>query len=149
MTTRDRAVEEAEIRRLVEACVGAIRAKDADGFLVHYATDIRSFDLAPPLESRGTDVYRRSLGEWFASFRGPIGYEIRDLSVTAADDVAFCHSLNRIKGARTNGENTDVWVRATICCRKTGGRWQITHDHLSVPFEMKPPFKASLDLQPQ
>jgi uncharacterized protein (TIGR02246 family) len=149
MTTRSGAVEEAEIRQLVEACVAAIRAKDADGLLVHYATDVRSFDLAPPLESRGTDVYRRSLEEWFASFRGPIGYEVRDLGVTAADDVAFCHSLNRIKGARTNGENTDVWVRATFCCRKTGSRWQITHDHLSVPFEMKPPFKASLDLQPQ
>jgi ketosteroid isomerase-like protein len=60
----------------------------------------------------------RGSGEWFASFRGPIGYEVRDLSVTAADDVAFC------------------------------GRWTIAHDHLSVPFEMKPPFEAALDLQP-
>jgi uncharacterized protein (TIGR02246 family) len=148
MTPRDRAVAEAEIRRLVEACAGALRAKDVDGLMSHYAPDVRSFDLAPPLQYRGADVYRKSLEEWFATFRGPIGYEIRDLSVTAAEDVAFCHSLNRISGARTDGEDTDVWVRATVCCRKDGGRWLITHDHLSVPFEMEPPFKASLDLEP-
>jgi uncharacterized protein (TIGR02246 family) len=148
MTPRDRAVAEAEIRRLVEACAGALRAKDVDGLMSHYAPDVRSFDLAPPLQYRGADVYRKSLEEWFATFRGPIGYEIRDLSVTAAEDVAFCHSLNRISGARTDGEDTDVWVRASVCCRKDGGRWLITHDHLSVPFEMEPPFKASLDLEP-
>jgi uncharacterized protein (TIGR02246 family) len=148
MTTRSRAVEETEIRQLVEACVEAIRAKDVDELLSHYASDVRSFDLAPPLETRGTEVYRKSLAEWFASFRGPIGYEVRDLTVSAAEDVAFCHSLNRITGARTSGESTDVWVRATFGCRKSGGRWVITHDHLSVPFEMEPPFKASLDLEP-
>ena len=148
MTTRSRPVEETEIRRLVDACVSAIRGKDVDGLLSHYASDVRSFDLAPPLQTRGTDVYRKSLAGWFASFRGPIGYEVRDLSISAAEDVAFCHSLNRITGARTSGEDTDVWVRATFGCRKTGGRWVITHDHLSVPFEMEPPFKASLDLEP-
>jgi uncharacterized protein (TIGR02246 family) len=148
MATRSRAIEEAEISQLVEACIGAIRAKDVDGLLSNYASDVRSFDLAPPLQTRGTDIYRKSLAEWFASFRGPIGYEVRELSISAAEDVAFCHSLNRITGARTSGEDTDVWVRATFGCRKTSGRWLITHDHLSVPFEMEPPFKASLDLAP-
>jgi uncharacterized protein (TIGR02246 family) len=148
MTTPSRTVEETEIRRLVEACSAAIRARDVDGFVSHYAPDVRLFDLAPPLEYRGAEVLRKSVTEWFASFRGPIGYEVRDLSITAADDVAFCHSLNRITGARTSGEDTDVWVRVTVCCRKSGGAWRITHDHLSVPFEMTPPFKASLDLEP-
>jgi ketosteroid isomerase-like protein len=58
-------------------------------------------------------VNRKSLEEWFLTFRGPVGYEIRDLSITAADEVAFCHGLNRISGARTDGTETDVWVRAT------------------------------------
>jgi ketosteroid isomerase-like protein len=62
--------------------------------------------------------------------------------------VAFCHSLNRISGARTDGTETDVWVRATVCVRKIGGKWTITHEHVSVPFEMRPPFKALLDLKP-
>jgi ketosteroid isomerase-like protein len=70
------------------------------------------------------------------------------LSITVGDSVAFCHSLNRISGARTTGEETDVWVRGTVGFRRIGGKWTLTHEHLSVPFEMEPPFKASLDLKP-
>jgi PhnB protein len=93
-------------------------------------------------------VNRKSLEEWFLTFRGPVGYEIRDLSITASDEVAFCHGLTRISGARTDGTETDVWVRATSCFRKISGKWMITHEHVSVPFEMEPPFKASLGLKP-
>jgi ketosteroid isomerase-like protein len=35
--------------------------------------------------------------------------------------VAFCHSLNRISGTRTNGEASDVWVRTTVGYRKIDG----------------------------
>jgi ketosteroid isomerase-like protein len=114
----------------------------------HYAPDIRSFDLAPPLQYEGADALRKSLAEWFLTFRGPVGYEIRDLSITAGDEVAFGHSLNHISGARTTGDDTDVWVRGTVCFRRIGGKWRITHEHLSVPFEMEPPFKACLELKP-
>jgi ketosteroid isomerase-like protein len=113
-----------------------------------YAPDLLLFDLAPPLQYRGAAVHRKNLEEWFLTFGGPVGYEIRDLNITAGDDVAFCHSLNRISGARTDGTETDVWVRATVCVRKIGGKWTITHEHVSVPFEMRPPFKALLDLKP-
>jgi ketosteroid isomerase-like protein len=89
-------------------------------------------------------VNRKGLEEWFTTFRGAVGYELRDPSITAGDDVAFCHSLARISGARTDG----TWVRATLCLRKVGGKWTMTHEHVSVPFEMTPPFKASLDLEP-
>jgi len=61
--------------------------------------------------------------------------------------VAFCHSLNRISGKRTNGEESDVWVRATVCYRKIDGKWMIVHEHFSVPFDMET-LKASLDLKP-
>ena len=149
MTTRNaRAIDETEIRQLMDGWARALRAKDVNGVMSHHAPDILSFDLAPPLQYSGADVYRKSLEEWFLTFRGPVGYDIRDLRITAGEDVAFCHSLNRISGARTNGEETDVWVRATVCFRKIGGQWMATHEHLSVPFEMEPPFKASLDLKP-
>jgi uncharacterized protein (TIGR02246 family) len=147
-TSGERASGDAEIRQLVDRWARAVRAKDVEGLMSCYATDVLSFDLAPPLQSRGADAYRRSLEAWFPTFRGPIGYEVRDLGVTPGDDVAFSHSLNRITGARTSGEETDVWVRATVCFRRIGGRWLIAHEHVSVPFEMEPPYRASLDLQP-
>jgi uncharacterized protein (TIGR02246 family) len=149
MTPRsDRSGNDAEIRQVIERWVAAVRAKDADAATAAHAPDVVSFDLAPPLEYRGAAANRESLAEWFPTFRGLVGYEIRDLAITAGDDVAFAHSLNRIHGARTDGTQTDVWVRATMGFRRIDGRWAITHEHVSVPFEMTPPFKASLGLRP-
>src|SRR5262249_19095659 len=41
----------------------------------------------------------------------------------------------RMRG-RQGGEHRDIWFRATMGLRKTGGRWLIVHDHSSVPFYM-------------
>jgi ketosteroid isomerase-like protein len=105
-----------------------------------------------------TSRYRSNIGEqirieknwkaWFPTFRGSIGYEIRDLRIAASDDVAFCHSFNRITGRRTDDEKTDVWVRATFCCRKIDGKWKIVHEHQSVPFYMDGSYRAAVDLTP-
>lgn len=144
----DRSSTEAEIRRLIERRLQAIRTKDAGAALACCAPDVLVFDLAPPLQYRGADVNRKSLEEWFTTFRGPVGYELRDLAITASDEVAVGHGLARITGARTDGTQTDVWVRTTMGLRKSAGAWTVTHEHVSVPFEMVPPFRASLDLEP-
>lgn len=110
--------------------------------------DVVTFDRAPPLEYTGVDALKKSLEAWFPTFRGPVGYEIRDLCITTGDDVAFCRSLNRISGARTDGEDTSVWVRATVGLRKIDGKWSIVHEHLSVPFYMDGSYRAAVDLKP-
>lgn len=147
-TKKNQADDEAKIRQLIDNWAKALRAKDVNRLMSHYAPGILVFDLAPPLQYVGTDAYRKNWEEWFPSFQGPVGYEVRDLSIATGNDVAFSHSLNRISGTRTNGEETDVWVRATVGFRKSDGNWMITHEHISVPFYMEPPFKASLDLKP-
>jgi uncharacterized protein (TIGR02246 family) len=149
MTTENtNATAEAQIYALIDAWAQAIRARDVNGVMSHYAADIVTFDLAPPLQYVGAEALRKNLQEWFATFRGPVGYEMRDLSITASDDVAFCHSRNRISGTRTNGEETDVWVRATVCYRKIDGKWLVTHEHASVPFYMDGSYRAAVDLKP-
>jgi uncharacterized protein (TIGR02246 family) len=149
MTTENKQVnDERQIRTLIDNWANAIRAKDVDGLMSHYTPDILVFDLAPPLQYAGIDAYRKNFEEWFSSFQGSIGCEIRDLSINAGDDVAFGHSLNRISGKRTSGEETDVWVRATVCYRKIDGEWRIAHEHASVPFYMDGSYKAAVDLKP-
>ena len=101
-----------------------------------------------PRFKEGRRCLSKQLGGVVHHLPGSGGYEITELSITSADDVAFWHSLNRIYGARTTGEQTDVWVRATVGLRKRDGTWTITHEHYSVPFYMQPPYKASLDLKP-
>jgi PhnB protein len=141
-----KATAEAEIRALVDDLAEAIRAKDVGGVMSHCAPDIVTFDLAPPLISATANA--TGLEAWFATWRGPLGYEVRDLKVTAGDDVAFCHSLNRLFGTNTDGEKADVWFRQTLCLRKIESKWRIAHQHESVPFYMDGSYRAAVDLEP-
>jgi uncharacterized protein (TIGR02246 family) len=145
---KNKAIEETEIRQLIDNWAKALRAKDINGLMSNYAPDMVLFDLAPPLQYKGAEAYRKSWEEWLPTFQGPVGYEIRDLSITTGDDVAFCHSVNRISGTRTDGEKTDTWVRATVCYRKIDGTWMVTHEHVSVPFYMDGTYRAAVDLKP-
>lgn len=147
-TKSSAATEEAQIRQRLESWAKAVRAKNLDALMSHYAPDVVVFDIAPPLQYKGAAAYRENWGDWFPSFQGPVGYEIRDLSLATGGDVAFCRSLNRITGTRTSGEKTDVWVRATVGFRKIGGKWMIIHEHFSVPFYMDGSARAATDLQP-
>src|SRR6266545_1776670 len=94
-TKNDQAIDEAQIRQLADNWAKAICAKDINALMSHYTPDILVFDLAPPLQYVGIDAYRKNFEEWFSSFQSPIGYEIRDLSISPGDDVAFGHHLER------------------------------------------------------
>jgi uncharacterized protein (TIGR02246 family) len=147
MATKNTSTEEAQIREVSDDWVAAVRSKDLNAVMNLYATGILVFDLPGPLQYEGKDAYRQNMKEWFESFK-TIGYEIRSLTIHGGADVAFAHSLNHISGTRTNSEETDVWVRATVGYRKIDGKWRITHEHFSTPFEMTPPYKALLNLKP-
>ena len=80
-------------------------------------------------------------------YQRPLGYEIRDLTITVGDEVAFGHSLNRISGTLKNGDRADFWLRWTTCFRKIDGNWLITHHQVSVPLDLESG-RALLNLKP-
>jgi uncharacterized protein (TIGR02246 family) len=147
MVTENKAIDEVQIRGLIEDKIKAIRAKDIAGATSNYAPDVLSFDVVSPLQYHGLDAIRKRLAEWFSTFQGSIGFEMRDLNITAGADVAFCHSLNHVSATKTDGGKLEMWWRATACYRKLDGMWLITHEHASVPFDAKSGL-ASLDLKP-
>jgi len=138
---------DAAIRELIDGFVKAIRAKDIDGVMSVFAPEVVSFDVGPPLQHGGGEAFRKRWQELFESYQGPIDYEVRDLSITAGDDVAFSHSLNRIGGTVKNGQKADRWLRWTACYRKTNGKWLIVHEQVSVPVDLRSG-KAVMDLRP-
>jgi PhnB protein len=142
----ERTSDEAQIRGLVDDWAKAVRAKDANAVMAHYAPGHVTFDLAPPLISQGADA--KGLTAWFSTWQGPLGYEIRDLNLTVGDVAAFCHCLNRLSGTKTDGDQADVWFRQTLCLRKVGDEWRIAHQHESVPFYMDGSYRAAVDLKP-
>jgi uncharacterized protein (TIGR02246 family) len=123
-----RATDEANIRQRINRWVEALCTMDLEGVMSLYAPDIVSFDLVPPLRHVGAKAKEKNWANAFAIYQRPLGYEIRDLTLTLGDDVAFGHSLNRVSGTLKNGNRTDFSVRWTACFRKINGNWLIVHD---------------------
>ena len=139
--------DEAEIQRVIEGGVEAIRDKNIEGVMSLYAQEVVSFDIMPPLRYVGAEAFRKPWEEVLSSFQGPIGYEIHDLSITVGEDVAFTHSLNRISGTMNTGQQTALWLRWTACWRRVNGKWLIVHHQNSVPVDLETG-RAVLDLKP-
>ena len=142
-----RATDEADIRRRIDTLLAALHAMDLEGVMALYAPDIVSFDIVPPLRHMGAEAKRKNWVDAFATYQRPLGYEIRDLTITVGDDVAFGHSLNRISGTLQNGYRSEFWLRWTACFRKIDGTWLIAHDQVLVPVDFESG-RALLDLAP-
>ena len=143
----EHATDEADIRELLDKMAKAIRAMDFEGLKACFAPDMVSFDLGgPPLQVVGADAKLKNWETAFTVFQSPLGYEIRDLTITVGDDVAFGHSFNRFSGRSENAGRTGPWVRYTAGFRKIDGRWFIAHDQVSVPLDLSG--KALLNLEP-
>lgn len=146
-TLKSRTTSESEIRTLIEQRVNAVDHKDVSALLSHHLPDILSFDVVNPLQYAGAARVKERAEDWLAAFQGPIGYEVRDLKITAGDDVAFCHFLYHVSGTLAAGGTVSMWVRATLCLHYVHGTWMIAHEHQSVPFDAATG-QASLNLVP-
>jgi ketosteroid isomerase-like protein len=142
--------DEATIRELIAEQETAMRTADAQTLVARYAPEAVLFDLAPPLRKSGPEVRDADrLRKWFAGFDDRVAFDVRDLDVTVDGDVAFCHSLNRMAANPLGApDGFELWFRSTVCYRRIEGRWLVTHEHTSTPFDMDGSFRASVDLRP-
>jgi ketosteroid isomerase-like protein len=136
-----------EIRALIDRRLQAIRARDVQASTSAISSEYVLFDVVEPLRTTGALAASSRAEEWFATFQGPIAYDILDLEITAGNGVGFSHGLNHVRGTKLDGNILDMWWRATVGYKKIDGEWRITHEHNSVPFNVANG-KASLSLQP-
>lgn len=141
--------DQTEIKALIAERVEAMRVKDVARAMATLSEDAVAFELAPPLRL-GPKQARDEVGlaAWFEGWTGGVDVEISRLTVAASGDVGYAHSLNRMRGTRTDGREVDFWMRSTLGLRKQGEQWKIAHGHTSVPFHMDGSFRAALDLEP-
>jgi len=148
MTTPAHAAAEAEIRALLKSRSEAVKSKSVDALVAHHAPSVLAYDLLEPLQYVGLEALRSRAQQWFDGFESAMTYEVRDLKVTADDEVAFCHGLHHVSGIAKGGNKIDMYWRATQCFRCIGGKWMIVHEHSSLPFDMETG-KVSFDLKPE
>ncbi|HKN99944.1 MAG TPA: SgcJ/EcaC family oxidoreductase [Pseudonocardiaceae bacterium] len=142
--------DEQAVRGLLADQVAAMKAGDAVALAGRFTEDAVGFDLAPPLAHGSAELRDPSgLVAWFATFDGPVDYEMRDVVVTVGGDVAFSHSVNRMSATPAGTtDRFDLWFRSTTCFRKVDGRWRVAHEHSSTPFYMDGSMRAAVDLLP-
>ena len=140
--------DKAAILKVLEGVRKAHQAKDAEAIVSHYAKDAVIFDLSPPLVSPlGTDA--KAVQGWLDTWNGPVDQATRDIEITVAGDIAFCHGFIELSGVpKMAGREIRLWMRATFCFARQGDGWKIVHEHSSVPFYMDGSFRAALDLKP-
>ncbi|MBF6341245.1 nuclear transport factor 2 family protein [Nocardia abscessus] len=124
---------EQEIREFLESRTDAQRSKDIDRLMSFYSPDIVYYDAVAPLRFTGTDEVRRNFVRWFDGYNGPIGLETHDLTIVTSDDVAFANMLHLDSGKHKGGIELSIWVRETVCLRRSNAEWLITHEHISLP----------------
>ena len=147
MIQNNQTTDESQIRLLLSEWANALRDKDIDKIMSLYSPDVVTFDVVPPLQYVGTTAYGKSFRRMFDGFLDPIAFDTRDLNIAVGTDVAFSHSLVRTGGTMTSGEETDRWLRRTLCLRKISGTWLITHEHVSLPVNLESG-NAAVNLQP-
>ena len=134
-----------EIAAVLETMRQGLMQQDAGMIAEAYVADATIFDLAPPL-SHPFDA--EELQKWLGKWAGPVKQDLRDFRLTVSGDLAVGHGLAHISAQTQSGETAAWWMRLTVCLSRQHDRWQIIHEHTSVPFHMDGSFRAAVDLEP-
>jgi ketosteroid isomerase-like protein len=147
LTPPQREGDEDQIRRQIHKIIDGLCAKDLETLKQPYAPDIMSFDIEPPLRHVGLEAKLQNWAKVFALF-DTVTYEIRDLTLTVGEELAFGYAFGRLGGTLPDATVVGgMWVRLTYCLQKVGGVWLIVHDQVSVPLDVATG-KGVVDLEP-
>ena len=122
------------VRQLLADYAAAVLAKDVEAFVALYADDVQIFELwANWTHDRAS--WREMATGWFA-FLGEERsvVEAADVKCSVSGDMAMLTASLTYRAVDPAGkelralDNRLSWV-----LRERGGRWQVVHEHTSVP----------------
>jgi len=126
---------ETAIREIFDSWAAAVRAEDINGIRANHSPDMLMFDVPPPLFSRGLDAYTDTWNLFYKCQVRPVVFNFDDVKISAGEDVAFVTAIGRCVYIPSGGGPTKLQFRLTVGLRKQDGKWQIVHEHHSVPAE--------------
>jgi len=133
--------DEQEIRALEDKFAAACDAKDVDAIMKFYVPgdELFVFDVGVPRQHVGWENYKKDWQDFLSGFKGPIQFDVSDVSVTSDGKIAYGHSIQHVKATMKDGSPADFTVRVTDVYRKIDGKWLIVQEHVSVPLDFSGP----------
>jgi uncharacterized protein (TIGR02246 family) len=125
--------DEKEIAVLIGTWSAAVRAQNRAAIEANHAADVLMFDVPPPLQSRGIKAYMATWDTFYSSAEKPVMFDFTEVAITAGSDVAFATAIGHCVTIDRAGRREPLEFRLTMGLRKVGRRWQIVHEHHSVP----------------
>jgi uncharacterized protein (TIGR02246 family) len=123
---------EEEVRKIIDNWAEAVRKRDMKGILAHHAEEIVMYDVPKPFESIGIEAYRKTWDIFFDDTK-PGVFDIKELQVTAGDDIAFCYATMTCSEKSNTKHFVNLDFRLTVGLKKVEGQWIIMHEHHSIP----------------
>ena len=124
-----------EIRAILESITAALKVKDIDALMEHYGSETQIFDLDQQVE--GKAKYHTIWAACLPYFGDEILLERGRVTIQASPDLAFVHGYSLYHGSKTDDPAAHSWCRITMCFQKQNGRWQIMHEHFSMPIDFE------------
>ena len=112
------------VKEMSESMTGAQSTK-------HWAKDALWFDI-PPFASRGLQPAIEMFDKVFGSFES-CKVDILDTDVIVNGHMGVVCTIQRVNVVLKNGDTRSLLVRETDCFEKRSNRWQLIHQHASVP----------------
>lgn len=121
-----------ELRRVIRHKDDAYKAGDIEGYLANYAPDITAYFSGSLMKS---DEVRKFIRSLFDGGGETLHFEIPDpnhIQFSESGDAAVVSSPWRERFRYADGRETDTEYYETDVWYLLGGKWRITHIHLST-----------------
>ena len=112
------------VKEMSESMTGAQSTK-------HWAKDALWFDI-PAFASRGVAPAARFFDKVFAGFQS-CRVEMLESDTVVNGNMGLVCTVQRVNVVLTGGATKTLLVRETDCFEKRDNRWQLIHQHASVP----------------
>jgi ketosteroid isomerase-like protein len=123
-TKEDRAALISIVKEMSESMTGAQSTK-------HWADDALWFDI-PPFASRGLKPAIEMFDKVFGSFQS-CNTDILETEVFLNGNMGIVCTIQRVNVVLKSGNKKRLLVRETDCFEKRDTKWQLIHQHASVP----------------
>ena len=123
-TNEDKATLISIVKEMSESMTGAQSTK-------HWADDALWFDI-PPFASRGLKPAIEMFDKVFGSFQS-CKVEILETEVFLNGHMGIVCTIQRVNVVLKSGDKKRLLVRETDCFAKRDRKWQLIHQHASVP----------------